>query len=147
MGCHGMGKEKQKAGIVPFFIVDNEPMMMFMRPSDKKYGGSKFQIAKGHIDKGENPLQAAVRECNEELGLVETNILWMEKCGQYFGNHHIYVALLGTNSPSAFIDFTKETGATTWLNEKDFLDIGRNKHKPVISECVVHFNYCLKKRG
>lgn len=142
-----MDNKKQKAGIVPFYFVNNEPHMMFMKPSDEKYGGSKFQIAKGHIDKGENPLEAALRECNEELGLVESNIIWLEKCGKFFGNHHIYVALLKTNSSKNFDQYTSETGEVTWMNEPSFLEVGREKHRPVVQECVIKFDYCLKKRG
>lgn len=142
-----MASKKQKAGIVPFYFVEEEPHMMFMRPSDESYGGSKFQIAKGHIDKGENPLEAALRECNEELGLIESNILWLEKCDVFFGNHHIYVALLKSNSPQKFDSFTDETAEVAWMNESNFLDVGRKRHHPVIQKCVMTFDYCLKKRG
>lgn len=141
-----MGNKTQKAGIVPFYFVDEEPHMMFMQPSNKNYGGGKFQIAKGHIDEGENPLEAALRECNEELGLVDSNIMWLEKCGEFFGNHHIYVALLKTNSPQKFDPFTEETKEVAWMSESSFLEVGREKHKPVVQECVITFNYCLKKR-
>jgi 8-oxo-dGTP pyrophosphatase MutT (NUDIX family) len=142
-----MVDKKLKAGIVPFYFVGNDPHMMFMKPSDARYGGTKFQIAKGHIDRGENPLEAALRECNEELGLVESNIVWLEKCGEFFGNHHIYVALLRSDCPSKFEPFTDETSDVAWMNESVFVDSGRKKHRPVVQECVLKFNYCLKKRG
>lgn len=142
-----MGKKKEKAGIIPFFFRHNEPRMLFMRPSDPDYGGTKFQIAKGNIDKGENPLEAALRECSEELGLIDTNVLWIEKCGVFFGNHHIYVALLKTDCHSSFTDFTYETEETGWLTKNEFLEVGRKKHKPVIEECTAYFEHCLKKRG
>jgi 8-oxo-dGTP pyrophosphatase MutT (NUDIX family) len=34
-----------------------------------KFGVESFDIFKGHIDEGESPLEAAIRECEEECGL------------------------------------------------------------------------------
>ena len=56
----------QKAGIIPYYIdEDGIPMMMFMVPSNPNYGGTEYQIAKGHIDKGETHYKAAIREGKE----------------------------------------------------------------------------------
>jgi 8-oxo-dGTP pyrophosphatase MutT (NUDIX family) len=137
----------EKAGIIPFYMEDDGLTMMFMKPSDKNYGGKKFQIAKGHIDPGENPLEAAVRECYEELGLLENNIIWLEKCGIFLTNHHIFIAQVKDNSPKAFTDYTDETEDTAWLGLDEFLSVGRGKHGDIVERCVAHFNYSVKKRG
>lgn len=136
-----MGKKVKRAGVVPFYKNKNgEVMMMFMMPSDAKYGGKVFQIAKGKVDEGENPLQAAVREANEELGLREGNIKWLRKCGLFLNTHHIYIVEVNSMDDSSFDKPHFETGETIWMTEEEFMDAGRELHKPIIKKCAVLFN-------
>lgn len=65
---------KDKAGIIPYYINDNQVFVYLMIPSDPRYGGTEPQIAKGQIDGEESPQQAAVREGEEELGLKVSNL-------------------------------------------------------------------------
>ena len=62
-------KEKdQSAGII--FIKHNlgEEYIFMGRATNSK--PSRWDIPKGHIEEGETPIQAAVRECQEETGFV-----------------------------------------------------------------------------
>lgn len=135
--------KKQRAGIIPFFKSNNKILMLFMKPSDSKYGGEEFQIAKGRIDDGENPLDAAVRESNEELGLKPTNIKWIKKSGLFLGNHHIYIAEVHSMDRSAFGPVTFETGDTKWMELDEFLDIGRPLHKSIVKKSFDFFGSIL----
>ena len=46
-----MDKEKvNRAGVIPFYLEEGEIKMLFMKPSDPKFGGKCFQIAKGNRD-------------------------------------------------------------------------------------------------
>jgi 8-oxo-dGTP pyrophosphatase MutT (NUDIX family) len=47
--------------------------MMFFIPSDPDFGGYKFQIAKGRVDRRITS-NAAIREAEEEIGLDKENI-------------------------------------------------------------------------
>lgn len=104
-------------------------MGYFMVPSDAKYGGDKPQVAKGRIDPGESQLVAAIREGEEELGLVAENIKWLEKVGQS-GDLMFYVAEV--EDINNFGKYCYETGSTHWLSLEEFLQIGRNIQKSIV---------------
>lgn len=61
-------KKKVKAGLLPYYIKDDQVFVCLMVPSDPKYGGSDPQISKGNVEAGEDPLETAKREATEELG-------------------------------------------------------------------------------
>ena len=52
---------KDRGGVVPYYIKDGTILMMFMKPSDKNFGGERFQIAKGKIEKGVKILAEAIK--------------------------------------------------------------------------------------
>lgn len=136
-----MGKKQERAGLVPFYKTnDGKIFMMFMKPSDPKYGGDVFQIAKGRLDDGENPLEAAVREAGEELGLKEANIKWIKKCGVFLNTHHIYVAEVDSMDDSDYNKPHFETGEVSWLEPDAFFSVGRKLHIPLVKSCIKEFN-------
>ena len=45
-----------------------------MLPSNEEFGGSTYQLAKGHREEGETDKECAVREAIEELGLIKENL-------------------------------------------------------------------------
>jgi 8-oxo-dGTP pyrophosphatase MutT (NUDIX family) len=139
-----MSKKVERGGIVPFYVNSTgEIKMMFMQPSDKRYGGPEFQIAKGRMEPGENPLETTLREANEELGLRESNIKWIRKVGVFLNTHHIYIAEVNTRNDKKFDEPMYETGATKWMTEKEFVSIGRKLHIPIVKSCLRTF----RKRG
>lgn len=119
-----------RAGFIPYYVDDGEIYVMLMKPSDPKFGGNEFQIAKGHIDPGEDSKTAALREANEELGLLESNLVSVEYLGQYLGYTQIYYGRVKNRN-----DFTEpmfETGETTWITVSEFHTIGRAIHIPIL---------------
>jgi len=60
---------KIKAGGFPFYIKSGTLYVCLFKSNNDYYGGEKPQMSKGHIDEGESPLDAALRECHEELGI------------------------------------------------------------------------------
>lgn len=125
-----MDNKQYRAGIIPYIIQNNEVYMLFMKPSNPKYGGDKYQIAKGKIDEGENSIQAAKREGLEELGLFSGNIIETYDLGVVLGRTYVYVAKI--KDKNAFGDPHFETGSTSWMNLSEFLSEGRELHRPVI---------------
>jgi 8-oxo-dGTP pyrophosphatase MutT (NUDIX family) len=120
----------KRAYMIPVFVHQGNIYIMVMRPSDKKFGGTEYQIAKGRIDPGETSLEAAIRECEEELGLFlpENSAVSL---GYYFNNTGEVFYSIVDNSEYQ----TKpchETIHTAWLSLSEFMLIGRGIQKHII---------------
>ena len=82
--------KKERAALIPIFIENGKGDIALMKPSDPKYGGSSFQVAKGIIEDGEDPKEAAIREGQQELGITnihkgDLKLLWNDKKqGMYY---------------------------------------------------------------
>lgn len=120
-----------RAGLIPFIQVGDDIEMMFMKPSNSKYGGTRFQIAKGKVEDGETFKEAAVREAEEELGFTMLNssgIIY--NLGKFLGRTQIFTVQVKNKDM-----FTKphfETGNTSWMTEDQYLKLGRDLHKPIV---------------
>jgi 8-oxo-dGTP pyrophosphatase MutT (NUDIX family) len=110
--------------------------MLFMRPSDKKYGGGEYQIAKGKIDEGESVEDGAFREASEELGLFIPNTTNRKNLGTFLGRMTVYIAEVIDPSPSKFGDPVSETGGVKWMTPEEFAKEGRSLHRPIIKAAV-----------
>ena len=130
-----MSKKKViRSGIMPYYIEENEIKILFMKPSNPKYGGDTFQIAKGKHEDGESPEEAGLREGNEELGLFSGNIDHIHELGEFLGRTHMFVARI--NDPDLFGDPHHETGDVKWMTPTEFQAEGRDLHKPVVKAAV-----------
>lgn len=126
-------KKVERGGVIPYYIKDGKILMMFMKPSDKNFGGEKFQIAKGKIEDDETPLEGAFREAKEELGLFGPNIEQTDSLGR-FGRINIFIAKI--KDPDMFGDTTFETEAVTWMDQQQFQSQGRDWQKPIVTAAV-----------
>jgi 8-oxo-dGTP pyrophosphatase MutT (NUDIX family) len=129
-----MSKKVERAGIIPYIIENNEIKMLFMVPSDPKFGTDFPQIGKGKQEDNESPLEAALREGNEELGLFEGNIAEIHDLGTVLGRTTIYVAKI--KDKDMFGDFHHETEETLWMTPEEFYEDGRELHIPVVKAAV-----------
>ena len=126
-----MDKEKiYRAGVIPYIIESDELKMMFMRPSDTTFGGKKFQVAKGKIEKGESKNVAAFREAKEEMGLFKGNVINEHDLGNFLGRTQVFLAEI--KDLEMFGDPHFETAATKWLTLEQFKDTGRELHYPIV---------------
>jgi 8-oxo-dGTP pyrophosphatase MutT (NUDIX family) len=123
-----------RAGTIPYVVENGEVLMMFMRPSDPEYGGDTLQIAKGKIEDGETAMAAALREAKEEIGLFLGNVVKTEEVGVFMGRTTIFVAKV--KDRTMFGEPSFETSEVAWLSESDFLEVGRDLHKPVVQAAV-----------
>lgn len=126
---------KEKAGTIPYVVINNEVEFLFMIPSDSKYGGSKPQIAKGVIEKNEGIEETAIREAIEEVGILKYEELFkvlQVKIKDYI--LHIYAMHLLDKKTGSFHYETKEV---IWLKEKDIEKV-RNDQRETI-------NYAMKR--
>lgn len=123
----------KKAGIIPYIKKEDKVLMLFMRPSDPKFGGLYWQIAKGGIDAGESAEAAARREGHEELGLRASNIDHMWPVGV---TKNVKIYACEVYSMKDFDQPHYETGATQWMTAEEFERSGRDIHKSVVRAAV-----------
>jgi 8-oxo-dGTP pyrophosphatase MutT (NUDIX family) len=136
---------KAKAGIIPWIEENGIIQMMFMIPSDPHYGGPNPQIAKGGVDMGEDTKTAAIREGNEELGLLESNIdevtfITTEKITGLDETYTITIYAAKVKDKKNFTSPHFETGKTMWLTNKEFQKVGRKIHKGFVSQTFTKLN-------
>jgi len=128
-------KKIYRAGVIPYYVNDGEIYMMFMVPSNTQHGGGKPQMAKGKIEEGEDEITAALREGSEELGLFAGNIVGdIESLGEWLGRTTVYV--MEINDINMFGEPLEETDEVMWLTCKQFCNIGRGLHKPVVQAAL-----------
>lgn len=131
----GEEKKELRGAIIPYAIVDGEFYIALMKPSDPKYGGSDFQIAKGVQEGDESVEQTAIREGEQELGLKITNkpkLLWNnEKTGMnYF---MVKVDRVCELHPQVNEQGIMETGEAKWFHISEAEKIIRDWQRPVIN--------------
>jgi 8-oxo-dGTP pyrophosphatase MutT (NUDIX family) len=123
-------KSVYRAGLIPFIKEGENIYMMFMKPSAPKYGGDTFQIAKGKKESGETLKETAIREANEELGLLRDNIKQVEEVGIFMGRTSVFVGHI--RDKNLFGDPGCETAKVQWMTLEEFMQMGRDLHKPVV---------------
>ncbi len=134
---------KEKAGFIPYYKnLNGNYSMMFMIPSDFKYGGPSPQIIKGQVDNNESSLAAAIREAQEEGGLKFSNLI---KDTIQVGWNGLFTNKSESCSVTVYIgeikdkkDFNKpcfETGSLRWFNNEQFKKYGRKTQREIVSTC------------
>ena len=127
-------RKTPRAGFIPYFFKNGEIHMMFMKPSDSKYGGNEFQIAKGRVEDGEHAKDAALREAGEELGLRSNNVVSINHLGTFLGYTDIFYGPI--KDMEDFGKTTFETSETTWMTPEEFFNTGRSIHIPIIKSLL-----------
>lgn len=129
-----MSKKVKRSGVIPYIVEDKQIKLLFMKPSDAKYGGDVFQIAKGKHEEDETALEAGLREAGEELGLFEGNVDSIHDLGTMLGRTTIFVAKI--KDKDLFGDPCDETEETKWMTPEEFYEAGRELHIPVVKAAV-----------
>ena len=131
-----------KAGVIPFIVQDDgTTLMMFMTPSDPKYGGPRPQIAKGGIDAGENAQEAAIREGEEELGLNRSNIVTVHavppvSVTRLEASYSMAIFAVQVKDQESFGTPHFETGGVHWLTLEQFAQRGRKNQQPLVASAA-----------
>lgn len=130
------GYEKRaRAGLIPFLRGDDGVLRyLMMVSSDPKFGGPRPMISKGKIEDGETPLEAAVREAEEELGYKQRNArgailpIFDGRQELYSGAYHLTVFGVEIQDRYDFDKWCDETEFTTWMTLESFKAKGRKDH-------------------
>lgn len=132
---HQNGVKKIKAGVLPYIKTDQGLEFLFMIPSDPFYGGDKPQISKGHMDKGETPLESAIREGEEEIGLKKSNIKSYKKFKSKIqgmqDSYIMYVYAIELKDKNNFGKVGRESTGRVWINEKDINQVRKSQYNIV----------------
>lgn len=124
-----------RAGVIPYYFNKlGELRMLFMKPSDPKFGGDQFQISKGKQEENEQPFDAAIREGSEELGLRSLNVEQVYPLGTYLGRTEVFLARI--TDPNDFAEPHYETGETKWMSAEEFKQEGRDIHRPIVKAAI-----------
>lgn len=125
--------KKVRAGLVPYFVEENGDVRYLVRiPSNFRYGGPDWQIAKGEVEPDEDPIESAIREAGEELGIRTYNLAGRPvKLGSW-GDTTVYIAPTKNMNQLAAHDY--ETGRVGWLTNEEFKKAGRRIHQPMIAK-------------
>jgi 8-oxo-dGTP pyrophosphatase MutT (NUDIX family) len=120
-----------RAGLVPYIVENGQIKMLFMRPTNFEFGTFTYQIGKGKVENEDATFyDAAIREAKEELGLFVSNVVKIEEVGNFMGRTMVYTAKV--KNKEMFGQPSDETESTKWMTLEDFLDEGRDLHRPVI---------------
>lgn len=124
-----------RAGLLPYLFDKGELKFLTMKPADQRYGGDRFQMAKGKIEPGESASDAALREASEELGLRKRNIRDLTFLGTFLGRTSVFLA--GVKDVTDFGEPHFETAETAWLTLSEFEQQGRSLHTPILREAAL----------
>ena len=137
-------KTHERVGCLPYYVDERGIIkLLFMKPSDARYGGSHFQLCKGKMDvDGESLEEVARREAEEELGLVSDNILSFYFLLSDVAHHasgrktliHLFAAKV--MDPAKLVPFGYETGEVVWYKVSEAVANIRNCHRPFIFNAV-----------
>jgi 8-oxo-dGTP pyrophosphatase MutT (NUDIX family) len=68
-------EKRPRAGLIPYLRnEEGELCFLMMVSSNSKFGGPRPMLSKGKIEEGESTLECALREAEEELGLLRENL-------------------------------------------------------------------------
>jgi 8-oxo-dGTP pyrophosphatase MutT (NUDIX family) len=124
-----------KAGIIPTFKGE----MLFMISSNADFGGPDPSISKGHIDDGESPEEAAIREGEEELGLKKSNfaskprLIWQDEIKGLKASYVMAIYAVEVKNKEDFGEFHYEIAETVWMTKQQFAKSGRKSQLAIVN--------------
>ena len=135
-------------GISTIALINNEGKLLIQkRSSNKSTEPNKWDLSgSGHIDVGEIPEEAAVRELFEETGIqvkieelqfIDTYINKIRLDSDTFLNHFTYLYIVKKDIPLKSIKVQKsEVSSTLFVDKKKYMELFNNK------EMVESIKYC-----
>ena len=128
-------EKRARAGLIPY-LRDDKGVLQFlmMVSSNAKFGGPRPMISKGKIEDGEDTLECAIREAEEELGLLRHNLadkpvlVAQERVVLRSGAYHLTVYAAPIMSRWDFDKWCDETEYTVWMSLDEFREQGRRDH-------------------
>lgn len=127
----------KRSGLIPIFKEYGRTYAYCMIPSDPLFGGDMPQMAKGHIEIDLSPLDNAIKEATEELGLKVSNITDVKYLGDYT---RIASFTCGVIDPEDFDEPHWESSWAGWVDITEGLNDIRDVQQEIFLECIKHWN-------
>lgn len=128
---------KTKAAFIPYY--GNK--ILVCRSSDPAFGGPDFALCKGTVDPGESLKAAAIREAEEELGLIASNIGAVKHLANYTSSRYILAVYYAqVKNPEMFGPHDDEIAETRWMTREEFAKVGRSDHKQIVERFFVRIS-------
>ncbi len=128
-------EKRARAGLIPYMKDEDGALRyLMMVSSDPRFGGPRPMISKGKIEPGETPLQAAIREAEEELGFKQRNVrgelrlIADERVTLHSGTYELTVYGVEIQDKYDFDKWCDETEYVLWLTFEEFRVRGRRDH-------------------
>jgi 8-oxo-dGTP pyrophosphatase MutT (NUDIX family) len=128
-------EKRARAGLIPYMRDESgELVFLMMVSSNSKFGGPRPMLSKGKIESGETAYECAIREAEEELGLVSSNmigtpeLLAEERVALRSGAYHLTVYGVEIRDRWNFGKWCDETEYTEWHSLASFQEKGRKDH-------------------
>lgn len=128
-----------KSGMIPVYKDGKEIKYLFMISSDANYGGSKPMVSKGGVEEGESDKDSAIREAEEELGLVASNLkskliqIYSKEVINWLDEKYTLTMFIASiKDPNNFVTPHYETKETVWYTLDEFRKHGRKDHIEIV---------------
>ena len=95
-------------------ILKDDKALILRRGMSAPWMPGKWNLAGGGIDAGENPQQAAIRECEEEAGITPVNVKFHKKISDPGFTLYLFV---GETTQEPHINY--ESSEFTWVAKED----------------------------
>lgn len=128
-------EKRPRAGLIPFIRgEDGAYRYLMMVSSNPKFGGPRPMLSKGKIEEGETTLECAIREAEEELGLLRENMngspfmIADKRVELRSGAYNLTVYAVEIKERWNFGMWCDETEYTAWFTALEFKEQGRKDH-------------------
>lgn len=124
--------------IVVHIINEKKEMLIQKRAATKRLCPNMWALCAGHIDAGEIPIKAAIRELEEEIGLAvdedELTYIGIQKTSKkrdgVINNHFKYIYLVKTNTKlEDFKIQCEELSEIKYISIEELIEVIKNKEK------------------
>lgn len=149
---HSLGLFHREVAV--WILNENNEILIQKRAAIKKQSPNKWALTAGHIDSGEEPLQVAIRETEEELGLKvpenEMKFLYICKREKKFSdtqynNHFKHIFYTKTNRKvSEFVLQEEELSEVKYITFKELEEINNTHNEDYVFESSEYVEKSIK---
>lgn len=134
-------EKRARAGLIPYMRNESgELIFLMMVSSNAKFGGPRPMLSKGKIEEGESTLECAIREAEEELGLIQMNMIGRpaflaeERVVLRSGAYLLTLYSVQIRDRWDFDKWCDETEYTVWMSLAEFREDGRKDHVKYVEQ-------------
>jgi mutator protein MutT len=140
-------KESSEIQFVDAFILCNSELLLLRRANYIKHFGGKWCLPGGHIDNGESPESAIVREIKEETDITIGQQMMRSQVYTYDNGNKVQIFLINLKDKPD-ITISREHAQYKWISYNDFIEKYKSKFIPEQSDIVkdIYHKYIVKEK-